>query len=350
MPLFGKVEFRGFLDESQSLLQGVFSKDGKIIGQVEGHRSDTTRNNYERLYPKILELAQAYIYSRNIILTPHWEQFTRKLRHLTTKAHDDIELFLGFSINSQQLPFSHFNLVLQKDIEEAEAEMPIVDSDVVFEAKSVSTGYLKLKNFSSTQAKIATLMPGIISKNYSNLIIDLCNNGGGGLEPALELAKYLLKDSVLIGYFPTNKFGAAEKNVATLSQLPVTTVTTTEAFIEEMKTTVGKTLTAPKPQNPVFGGKLYILTNNKTASTCEPIVYVLKNKQDAVVVGQTTAGAMLSASYFTIEGKYKLVLPVADFYAYDGKRLEKVGVAPTIVVPAGGDALAKVMAGIEEKR
>ncbi len=349
MPMLGKVEFRGVLNEGQNLLQGAFYKEGKAIAQVEGHRSQTSRNNYERLYPKIMELAQANLYSRELLTTSPWKDFTKELKTLTTKAHDDIELFLGFSLGSQKLPFSHFNLVLQEESSKAEKETPAIDSDVVFEAKSANTGYLKIKNFSSTQDQIAAVMPGIVAKNWSNLIIDLRDNGGGGVEAAMELAKFLLKDSVLIGYFPTNKFGPAEKTVATLSQLPVTKATTTEAFIEEMKTTAGKTLTAPKPQNPVFAGKLYMLTNKNTASTCEPVAYVLKNKQGAILVGQTTAGAMLSASYFTIEGKYKLVLPVADFYAYDGKRLEKVGVEPNIVVPAEEDALAKVMAVIGEK-
>ena len=52
---------------------------------------------------------------------------------------------------------------------------------------------------------------------------------------------------------------------------------------------------------------------------------------------------MLSASYFTVEGKYKLVFPVADFYAYDVKRLEEVWVEPTIDLPAGKDAPEKVL-------
>ncbi len=343
MPVLGNVEFRGIFNQKENTLKGAFLKGGKAVAQIEGHKSDTTRNNYERLYPKIISLAQSHIYSPALLQTPAWKDFDKKLKHLTTKVQDDIELFLGFSIYSQPLPFSHFNLVFQKGNSVDEEENPIGDSDVVFEAKTAATAYLKIKNFSSTQPEIAALMPRIVAGNYQNLILDLRNNGGGGLEAALELAKFVLTDSVLIGYFVTNRFLPADRNPTTLSQLPVTTATATEDFIEELKKTAGKTLTAPKPQNAVFEGKLYILTNNKTASTCEPIAYVLQNKMGATLVGQTTAGAMLSAAYFEIEGKYKLVLPIADFYAYDGKRLEGVGVAPTIALPAGEDALEKVL-------
>jgi len=75
---------------------------------------------------------------------------------------------------------------------------------------------------------------------------------------------------------------------------------------------------------------MYILTNGNTASTCEPIVYVLKESERATIIGEKTAGAMLSATLFDIYGKYKLFLPIADFYTYDGVRLEGVGVKPNI--------------------
>lgn len=77
-----------------------------------------------------------------------------------------------------------------------------------------------------------------------------------------------------------------------------------------------------------------MLTSGKTASTCEPIVYALKKHQLATIVGQTTAGAMLSAAFFQVYGKYYLFLPIADYYTSDGKRLDQVGVEPDIPVEA----------------
>ena len=350
MPVLGKVDFRGIFDKNNNRIEGAFLKAGKAVALITGHPFDTTRNYYESLYPQIMALAQAPIYSPALLQISEWKTFSGELKSLTKKAHDDMELFLGFSLNSQKLHFSHFNLVMHQDNSESTEDISVQTPDVIFEEKDLRTGYVKINNFSSIQEKIQKIFPSTVSGNYQNLIVDLRGNPGGGLEAALEMAKYVLKDSVLIGYFPTNKFLPAARDVVYLSQLPLTTATTTEAFIEEMNTTAGKTLTAPKPQNEVFQGRLYILTNNKTASTCEPIVYVLKNKQGATVVGQATAGAMLSASYFTIEGKYKLVLPVADFYDYDGRRLEKSGVEPNIAAPAGEDALTKVMAQIAAGR
>src|SRR5690606_31447505 len=109
-------------------------------------------------------------------------------------------------------------------------------------------------------------------------------------------------------------------------KLPVAIPQTTAEFIEDLKSGEGAKLVFAKPDNKVFSGNLYILTNGNTGSTCEPLVYVLKHNKRATIIGENTAGAMLSASYFDISGKYKLVLPIADFYTYDGVRLEGVGV------------------------
>ena len=55
-----------------------------------------------------------------------------------------------------------------------------------------------------------------------------------------------------------------------------------------------------------------------------------------------TAGAMLAASPFTVSGKYVLMLPISDFYTYDGVRLDKVGVSPDVEVKSA-EALDKAL-------
>lgn len=155
--------------------------------------------------------------------------------------------------------------------------------------------------------------------------MDLRGNAGGGIEAAFEFGKNILNQETEVGYFVTNKFNSKD-----LSKLPATKATTTNGFIEEMKNGKGAKLVFPKSDNAVFLGKLYILTDSKTASTCEPIVYVLKNTKRATIVGSNTAGAMLSAAPFQIFGKYKLILPIADFYTFDNIRLDQIGVTPDI--------------------
>ena len=69
---------------------------------------------------------------------------------------------------------------------------------------------------------------------------------------------------------------------------------------------------------------------------------MLKNNKKATIIGERTYGGMLAASAFPVSGKYSLMLPVADFYTYDGVRLDKVGVSPDIEVKSE-DALNKAL-------
>ena len=58
---------------------------------------------------------------------------------------------------------------------------------------------------------------------------------------------------------------------------------------------------------------------------------------------------MLAASPFVVSGKYMLMLPIADFYTYDGVRLDRVGVTPDIEVKSD-DALNKALEIIDSSK
>jgi hypothetical protein len=346
MPVLGKVEFRGRI--SKDSLTGDLIKNDTVVALLRGYRTTETKADYTSFYPIIKDITQKNIYSPQLLQTYAWEYFNKKLKKLTQTATDDIELFLGFSIYSQKLPCSHYFLECQNDQSAPNGEILTDEATVTFEEKSPDIAYIRIKNFSSSQKEIAEIFPKILNKKYESLIIDLRNNGGGGVEAALELAKNILPDSIFIGYFVTNKFHYDKFDKASFDMLPKIKANTTDGLIEELKTSPGAQLIAPKFSGSIFKGKIYVLTNGNTASTCEPIAYVLKNKGIATLVGEKTAGAMLSAANFTIIGKYKLILPIADFYTYDGQRIEKNGVQPDIV-SCSDDALNKALETIQKQ-
>ncbi len=142
------------------------------------------------------------------------------------------------------------------------------------------------------------------------------------------------RDSLNVGYFVTNKWYFEKektKGPMDFSRLPVTDAVTTTAFIEELKHTIGQQLIIA-PGEKTFKGNVYILTSKITDSTCEPIVYALKKNKLATIVGERTAGAMLSAAIFHISDKYYISLPIADYYTFDGQRLDQIGVEPNVIV------------------
>ena len=61
-------------------------------------------------------------------------------------------------------------------------------------------------------------------------------------------------------------------------------------------------------------------------------MYAFKHRKRAIVVGETTAGAMLTGEEFDLGNGFKLFLPTADYYAADGYRIDQKGVTPDIEV------------------
>lgn len=287
---------------------------------------------YKELYPKILKTIEDNIYSKNVLKTKEWKKFEKEIDKLCNDAHDDIELFFGFNMLAQKLPFTHLTLAITEEMSDDEKIISTKKS-VVFEEKSATTAYLQIKNFSSSTDELAVVLPKIIGNStFKNLIIDLRDNGGGGISAAFELAKYIVSEDLEVGYFPTNKLQYSGFEPELFKALPYVQPKSTNAFGNQLKASPGVKLIFKKPNNPVFTGNIYVLTNSKTASTCEPIVYAFKNRKKAIIIGEKTYGGMLAASPFVASGKYTLIIPIADFYTYDGIRLDKVGVSPDIEV------------------
>lgn len=333
IPMFGKLKFKGQII-NKTLSGELLNDDGITIGTIHGKTSKEDRISYIELYPQIIKTIKDNIYSRHVLQTKEWKKFEKDLKNLCTNAQDDIELFFGFSMLTQKLPFSHLYLFIGKDENEVETEEIISTvKSVIFEEKSSSTAYLQIKNFGNSADELNAILPEIVANPaYKNLIIDLRDNGGGGINAAFALAKYIVTEDMEVGYFPTNKLSYSGYQPELFKTLPELQPKTTDEFGNELKTSPGVKLIFNKPSNPVFTGKLYVLTNGNTGSTCEPLVYALKNRKKATIIGEKTYGGMLAASPFVASEKYILMLPIADFYTYDGIRLDKVGVEPDIIV------------------
>jgi len=348
IPMFGKLKFRGVLN-SETLKGVLLNNAGITIGSLNGIRSTKTKIDYRHLYPIIVKTVEDHIFSATVLQTNDWKKFQKDIEKVCNTAQDDIELYFGFNILAQQLPFSHLSLTIAHDgTNNIGTQITNPQKSVVFAEKNSTTAYLFIKNFSNSTAELAVTLPKIIAnQNYKNLIVDLRNNSGGGIEAAFELAKNIIDSDIEVGYFLTNKLNYYGYQPELFKTLPELQPISTTDFTDELKASAGVKLIFKTPSNPVFKGNIYVLTNGNTASTCEPIVYTLKNSKKATIIGEKTRGSMLSASPFVISGKYIVMVPIADFYTYDGMRLDKVGVNPNIEIKSD-NALVKALEMINE--
>jgi hypothetical protein len=342
--VMGTLQFKGTL-RGDSISGDLVKNDTLKIGKLSGKLSSESRLDYTQLHAKTLTLVEEHIYNKEVLKSEGWTAFQQNFNALCARAQDDLELFIGFSTYRSTLPFSHFYLLME---EAQDSDTSASEQAVHFEEKPDKVGYLKIDNFSTSAAELKEIMPHIVEKAYPHLIVDLRNNPGGGVEAAYALAEHLVNTTMDIGYFTTNKFSFQDFNSNTLSQLPELEPETTDGFIAYLMQQEGAKMIIKGHQQAVFEGQLYLLVNSRTASTCEPIAYVLKTRENVTVIGENTAGAMLSANYFDLYDKYKLVIPIADFFTIDGTRLDGVGVQPDVVT-ASDSALERALLLIQEQ-
>lgn len=342
MPMLGTSEIRGVMREGK--ISGGLFKKGERTGSIAIAKSGFfQRTDYRALYAEMRATIGGHIYDRGIIVSKSWLTFDNKMTRIAKRVQDDVEFFLGFSVYAQGLPFSHLNLLLME-------ETPSLTPDpaeryVSIKAIDATTAYMDVQSFGGTTQEMDSICAIVLNGGFRTLIVDLRENGGGGLDSALPFGECIATDTVDAGYFVTDAWASRVSRppaAAAFTGLPVVQERTTEAFIEVLKTSEGRHLVL-HPRPDAFQGKVYILTSSRTASTCEPIVDALKRSGRATIVGENTAGAMLSATVFKVTGKYHLFLPIADYYNAELQRLDRVGVKPDIEVKAD-EALEHVLA------
>ena len=86
------------------------------------------------------------------------------------------------------------------------------------------------------------------------------------------------------------------------------------------------------PRGPYFSGAVYVLLDQRTASAAEPLAELLLDTGRATLIGERTAGRMLSSETMHLSSGLNLILPTADYFSADGRRIEGSGVTPHIKV------------------
>lgn len=138
---------------------------------------------------------------------------------------------------------------------------------------------------------------GFRARNAKALILDLRGNPGGVGAMAIPVAARLVTKSTVLGTIQFREYGN------TLTAAPSLGV---------------------KP----FTGRLVILTDEGTASTSEMLAAGLQEAKRAVIVGDTTLGAVLPSAIERLPGGAVIQYVVADFRTSGGTLIEGRGVQP----------------------
>lgn len=172
----------------------------------------------------------------------------------------------------------------------------------------------------------------IVEKNARAVIIDLRNNPGGAFA-ILPLVQHIIDEPLEAGGFISQRWNTEMDRAPTLADALAVepwqgwSIRTFWADVQD--NTITRIRFEPDPEG--FKGPVYVLVSQQTASAAELAADALQASGRALLIGEVSAGQMLSQKMFDLPGGYQLYLPIADYYSFHGGRIEGVGVKPDIL-------------------
>lgn len=342
----GVVSIRLEGDQASGKVEG-----GAFNGEISGKRVETAGRL--RDYPRILqvfdEVVAAKVFEPAKLDDPSYIEFRRRLGDIAELAKDDLDLLFGFHWLWTNDPFSHFEL--KRSAQSAEELFAFFDNyRVGFEAASLrfddDVAILKVATMTGadTIEQIEAAYDEIEAAGAQALIIDLRGNGGGAFA-VKPLVGHVIDEPLDAGFFLSQRWSARYDRPPTADQVLAREPWqgwSILAFWHDVQEQ-GLLRLRFQPAEPHFDGEVYVLLDGRSASATELAADALRTA-GATLVGQATAGEMLSQSFFDVAEEFTVSLPVADYYSLQHGRIEGVGVPVDIEADDAMDAARNAIA------
>lgn len=169
--------------------------------------------------------------------------------------------------------------------------IPIKSVDVAVVVRD-TIGYIKVNRFSeTTHTEFADGLDKLIKRNIKTLIVDLRDNGGGYMEPAIQIAdEFLPLGRKIVKVI--NKKGKESQHIAT------------EGGMFEK-------------------GQLFVLINENTASSSEIIAGAVQDNDRGTIIGRRSYGKGLVQREIYLGDGSAVRLTTARYYTPSGRSIQK---------------------------
>jgi hypothetical protein len=304
----------------------VFSSDSDI----------QSSRKYKKVVLEIEQLLETNLYDPTLLKSNAYLTIKSKVRELAENSSNEQHFIKGFNQLWQQGPFSHVNLsnTGQNSIQMAK----------YFDHLKIGGTGVSLTFNDNTAVLTVTTMMGIdtieqIQQAYSDiakhksehLIIDLRHNEGGAFA-IVPLVSHILSEGLDAGVFVSKEY--ALNNIQPVSFDKIDQLSPWEGwsltnFWNDAMTN-GLTRIRFEPKFPNFSGQVYVLVSNKTASAAELATDAMQASKQAIVIGEQTAGKMLTQKPFDLNNGWLLFLPFADYISKHSDRIEGKGIKPDV--------------------
>jgi len=205
-----------------------------------------------------------------------------------------------------------------------------------------SLGYLKICMFPGMiGVKVANQISSAVASlgEIDQLIIDLRGNTGGGIG-ALRVMSLLTPEKIPVGFALDRRRVTKSLNSEKLGYPHFSRIPSSTQALWPLALKFAPAMLAKKPivlqteglgKRP-FHGRIVLLVNRHTASAAEMIVAFARENKLATIIGERTAGRLLSATSVKVGKGFRLALPTGAYYTWNGAVLEGTPIEPDQLV------------------
>ncbi len=216
-------------------------------------------------------------------------------------------------------------------------ERPLIELQPVSSMKYGAVGWVKVCMFpGAIGIDVARDIDKAIKElDCERLIIDLRGNIGGGIG-CLRLMSYLTPGRVPVGYSITRRRAEqsfSKEKLPMFDRIPSKKIGLIGLLLKFVGRDRSVAIATENLGKQRFHGKVVLLVNEHSASSCEMVAAFASENKLATIVGTKTPGRLLGAHSFRVGNGYRIALPVVAYYTWNGTFLEGRGVTPDVEEP-----------------
>lgn len=226
-----------------------------------------------------------------------------------------------------------------------EKQRPIVVPDQVVTVSKLNSGVGLIR---------VSMFPGILGMDVARdmsravadlrctrLIFDLRGNTGGGIG-CLRLMSHLCPDRRGVGYSVGRTIaqrGYVKERLPAFDRIPSSKFGVLPLIVKFAMAGRSVAVYTEALGGQAHHGRVALLVNEHSASAAEMVAAFASEYALATLVGVKTAGRLVATSAFKVGLGYRVVLPVAAYFTWQGNNLEGRGVLPNVEEALSPEAL-----------
>lgn len=279
---------------------------------------------------------RAHHYNPAVLASPEYAAMEVRVKELAAGAQSTAEFVEKFNLLWRSGPFSHVRLqVAEASAEETAARldrMRVGGGGAVLDWQGgVAILTVSTMMGLDTIEQIDAAYEEIVRRGARALIIDLRKNGGGAFA-ARPLVAHAISAPLEAGVFVSQRWAAERSGYPSREEAAAVEPWQGWSIVAFWRDAQENRLTRIQfaPVAPTYAGPIYVLVSARTASAAELAADALQASGRAVLIGEKTAGRMLSQKMYDLPGGLQLSLPIADYYSFHSGRIEGAGVKPDV--------------------